>query len=451
MRPAVIRDFTMASLVLCAAAIGGIVVLRPDPTVRLEAELSRLEPEEALKGLREAERRVTFHDNLELLYGRLSLADGDLDSARRSFQRLLARAGPSEEVLEALAGIEATAGDLTAAAAFLRRAYDTFPTEERRLRLGGWYRTLHQPEAERDLLLSEDPVVLTPWEIEHLGLLLIREARLDDYERLLATLADSDAESHLAYKRKLLEFLIEAGRSREAVSVAARWAAGPQAAEALDTSVRAMIGRGAIDAAVVLARDGFTVAPADSHVVLPIFARSGHGGIARILQLEWLATRTTLSDAEWSTLSLLAEGTGDMTGLQRALAFGGRSASPGSTAPALMQFVRYRGPQALVPYRNLLNEDIYKAVPLLGAAWNGWQGDHAATYRYLIAASQQPLSEWDQLIWMSLLERLKGSPFHRALLAGAVEHPGLRQRLRDSIIPARPSSQSASGSADRAG
>ena len=98
--------------------------------------------------------------------------------------------------------------------------------------------------------------------------------------------------------------------------MAARWIEGPQAAEALETSVRAMIGRGAINAAVLLARKGFVLAPADSHVVLPIFARSGHGGIARILQREWLATRTTLSDAEWSTLSLLAESTGDMRGLK---------------------------------------------------------------------------------------------------------------------------------------
>lgn len=451
MQPAVMRDFAMGSLVLCAVAIGGIVVLRPDPAVRLEAELSRLEPEEALKELREVEGRVTFHDNLELLYGRLSLADGDLDSARRSFQRLLAGAGPSEEVLEALAGIEATAGDLTAAAAFLQQAYDAFPTEERRLRLGGWYRSLHRPEAERDLLLSQDPVVLTTWEIEHLGLLLIHEGRIDDYERLLATLADSDVEGHLTYKRKLLGFLIEAGRSREAVLVAARWIEGQQAAEALETSVRAMIGRGAINAAVLLARKGFVLAPADSHVVLPIFARSGHGGIARILQREWLATRTTLSDAEWSTLSLLAESTGDMRGLQAALASGGQSASAASTGHALMQFLRYRGPQALVPFRNLLNQDIYKEVPLVGAAWNGWQGDRTATYRYLLAASHQPLSDWDQLIWMSLLEGLKGTSFHRSLLAGAVDHPGLRQRLRDSVIPVRPSSQSASGSADKAG
>jgi hypothetical protein len=52
---------------------------------------------------------------------------------------------------------------------------------------------------------------------------------------------------------------------------------------------------------------------------------------------------------------------------------------------------------------------------------------------------------------MSLLEGLRGSPLHRALLAGTVDHPGLRQRLRDSVIPARPASVTATGSADRPG
>lgn len=445
------RNFALASAALCAAAVAGVMALRPDPAVRLEAELSRLEPEEALRELRGAEGRIAFHDNLELLYGRLSLADGDLDRARRSFQRLHAQASPSEEVLETLAGIEAAAGDLAAAAVYLRQAQEAFPSADRRLRLGGWYQALRQPGAERDLLLSEDPTVLTPPEIERLGLLLIHDGRIRDYEALFTTLADSTVDGHLAFKRRLLEYLIEAGRSAEAVAAAARWTAGPQGAEALEASVRALIGRGAIDAAILVARDGFRAVPAESHKVLPIFARSGHGGIARILQGEWLATRTTLTDAEWETLSYLAESTGDMRGLQAALASGGGMAGAPAVGQALMQFVRYRGAGALVPWRGLLNEDVYKAAPLVGAAWANWRGDRAATYRHLVAASRQPLSEWDQLIWMSLLDGLRGSPFHRMLLAGAVDHPGLRQRLRDSVIPALPASAAATGSADRPG
>lgn len=451
MRLDVMRNFAVASLALCAAAVAGVMALRPDPAVQLEAELSRLEPEEALRELRGAEDRIAFHDNLELLYGRLSLADGDLDRARRSFQRLRAQASPSEEVLETLAGIEAAAGDLAAAAVFLRQAQEAFPSAQRRLRLGGWYQALRRPEAERDLLLSEDPTVLTPGEIDRLGLLLIHGGRTRDYETLFTTLADSSVDGHLAFKRKLLEYLIETGRPAEAVAAAARWTAGHKGAEALDASVRALIGRGAIDAAILVSRDGFRAVPGESHVVLPIFARSGHGGVARILQGEWLATRTALTDAEWATLSYLAESTGDMRGLQAALASDGGMAGALATGQALMQFVRYRGAQALVPWRGLLNEDVYKAAPLVGAAWASWRGDRAATYRHLVAAARQPLSEWDQLIWMSLLEGLRGSPLHRALLAGTVDHPGLRQRLRDSVIPARPASVTATGSADRPG
>ncbi|MTE01489.1 hypothetical protein GIY56_14465 [Paracoccus sp. YIM 132242] len=449
--PDVMRTVVLASLALCGGAMAGVMALRPDPAVRLEAELSRLEPEDALRELRGAEGRIAFHDNLELLYGRLSLADGDLDRARRSFRRLQAQASPSEEVLETLAGIEAAAGDLAAAAAFLRQAQDAFPSADRRLRLGGWYQALRQPEAERDLLLSEDPTVLTPGEIDRLGLLLIRDGRIADYEALFTTLADSTAEGHLSFKRRLLEFLVESGRPAEAVAAAARWTAGPQGAAALEASVRALIGRGAIDAAILVARDGFRLAPGDSHVALPVFARSGHGGVARLLQGEWLASRPTLSDAEWATLTHLAESTGDMRGLQVALASGGGQAGAPALGQALMQFVRYRGAGALVPWRGLLSEDVFKEVPLVGAAWANWRGDRPATYRHLVAASNQPLSDWDQLIWMSLLDGLRGSPFHRVLLAGAVDHPGLRQRLRDSVIPARPARAALSASPDKPG
>ncbi|MCQ0971432.1 hypothetical protein MLD63_13480 [Paracoccus sp. TK19116] len=450
MRPDVKRDFVMISLLVAAGALGGILALQPDPSVRLEAELSRLEPEDALQELREVDGRIAFDDNLELLYGRLLLADGDLDVAQRSFLTLLKRAGPSEEVLDTLAGINATAGDLKTAASYLRQAYDIFPSPERRLRLVGWYRALRQPEAERDLLLSAPPETLTTWEIERLALLLIHDERIDEYETLISSLANSDVEDHLAFKRSLLEFLVESGRSSGAVAVASHWAQEPGAAEALDVSLRALIGRGAIDAAILVARESFRLAPQDSHVVLPIFAQSGHGGIARILQNEWLASKGTLTEAEWDTLTIVAESTGDMRGLQVALS-SNLLAGAGPTSRALMQFMRYRGAQALVPYRSLMNEDVYKEAPLLGAAWSAWQGDQASTYRHLVAAGGQDQSEWDQLIWMSLLDRLKGSPFHRALLAGEAQNIGLRQRLRDSVIPARPASVTASGSADIAG
>lgn len=449
--PRMMRNAALASVAVCIGAMAGVMALRPHPAVRLEAELSRLKPEDALRELRGAEELVALHDNLELLLGRLSLADGDLDRARQSFRRLQDPDNPSEEVLETLAGIEAAAGNLEEAAVFLRQAHDAFPSERRRLQLGGWYQVLRQPEAERDLLLSADPLTLTAGEVDRLGLLLIRDGRIADYETLFTTLADSTVEGHLAFKRRLLEFLVESGRPVEAVAAAARWTAGPKGAESLEASVRALIGRGAIDAAILVARDGFRLAPGDAHAVLPVFARSGHGGVARVLQGEWLATRTTLSEAEWATLSYLAETTGDMRGLQAALASAGHMTASPAVGQALMQFVRYRGPQALVPWRGLLNEDVYKAAPLVGAAWAGWRGDRAATYRHLVAASREPLSDWDQMIWMSLVDSLRGSPFHRTLLAGTVDHPGLRQRLRDSVIPALPASAAASSSADKPG
>jgi hypothetical protein len=451
MRPEVMREYAVASVILSVLAVGGIVALRPDPAVRFEAELSRLEPEGALRELRAVDGRMTFHANLELLYGHLSLADGDLEGARRSFGRLLRRADPSEEVLETLAHIEALSGNLAHAATYLSQVHQLAPTDERRLRLGAWYRTLRRPEAERVLLASVDPTALTPWEVERLGVLLLDARRLHAYEDLLTRLAEQPGAEGLPAKQRLLEYLVEVSAPSLAVAAATRWAQQPKPGPALETSVRALIGRGAIDAAILVARAGIAHAPREAHAVLPVFARSGHGGLARMLQDEWLATRDSLSEAEWATLSLLAESTGDMRALHKALSMPALRAGPQVTGQALMQFVRYRGAQALLPYRGLLDQATCDAVPLMGAAWAAWRGDQAQTYRHLVAASAQPLSEWDQLIWMSLFDSLRGSPFQRRLLEGAVTDPALRQRMREGVIPLRPANAAASASAARPG
>ncbi|MGC1259692.1 MAG: hypothetical protein WA873_03425, partial [Jannaschia helgolandensis] len=74
MRLEAMRDYAIVSVVVGVIAVGGIVALRPDPAIKFEADLSRMEPEEALKELRQAEGKIVFHDNLELVFGRLSLA-----------------------------------------------------------------------------------------------------------------------------------------------------------------------------------------------------------------------------------------------------------------------------------------------------------------------------------------------------------------------------------------
>ncbi|MBB1491248.1 MULTISPECIES: hypothetical protein [unclassified Paracoccus (in: a-proteobacteria)] len=433
------RNYAAVFLTLCGFAIAALVMLRPDPGVRFEAELSRLEPEDALFRLREAEGKFAFHDNLELLYGRLSLADGDLPSARRSFLRVLSGARPSEEVLEALAGIEIVAGDLGLAAAYLQQAYDLFPTPERRERLGLWYRSLRMADAERGVLQSVEPSRLTAWEARRLSKLLMAGDR-GVYEQLLVELAGKSGEEGLTFKKRLLEHLAETGQMAAAVQHASAWLeSDPDAGAVLEVSVRSLIGRGALDPAIIVARNGFAAAPQDSHLVLPVFAKSGHGGVARILQSEWLAGRTVLSSPEWDTLLFMAETSGDLRALRSVLASHQAAlAEPAVIGRALTQFLRYRGAGALVPYRRLLSPEVQEAAPLVAAAWTGWTGDRRASYDFLLKAAQAPLSEWDQSIWMFISDGLRGSLFHRALLAGGASNADLQRRLRDSVIPARP-------------
>lgn len=445
------RDVAIAVLILCSGVVAGLVALRPAPEIRFEAGLAQLEPDAALLQLHEAQGVITFTDNLELLYGRLLLADGDLEAARQSILRLLARSPSTVTALDMLAEIEMIKGDLPRAIVALRRAYHVEPSPDRRSRLAGWYGVLRMADAERALLASVAPATLSRHEVDRLSLLLIDAGRIDEYEDLLALLADGEGLDHLVFKRRWLEHLIESGRPADAVTMASQWAHRPDAAAVLEASIQALIGRGAIDAAIRLAREGFVVAPDDGHVALPALARSGHGGVARMLQAEWLASRESLSAADWATLTAIAESTGDLAGLHEAFVSGKGPIGAEATADALMQFLRYRGAQALLPYRSLLDGPVTDHAPLLGAAWAMWRGDRAVGYDNLLAAAQQPLSDWDQLIWMSLAEGLRGTPLHRQLLVGAIDHPGLRQRLRDGVIPARPLDALAAGSVPRPG
>ena len=97
-----------------------------------------------------------------------------------------------------------------------------------------------------------------------------------------------------------------------------------------------------------------------------------------------------------------------------------------------MQFLRYQGPRALLPYRTYMTLETLEERPLLGAAWHAWHNRPEEAYRYLAAAAGTSLSDWDSSIWMSIATDLRGTPFYRQLLASEVNDT----RLRDMMIGA---------------
>jgi hypothetical protein len=73
-------------------------------------------------------------------------------------------------------------------------------------------------------------------------------------------------------------------------------------------------------------------------------------------------------------------------------------------------------------------------MPLIGAAWFGWQRRPQLTYDYLVGASARPLTDWDRSIWMSIANDLRGTPFYRSLLAGVPSDTGIQLLLRSSVL-----------------
>ncbi|TNC74975.1 hypothetical protein [Rubellimicrobium roseum] len=435
------QRYAFALFAICAVAVYAILVLRPDPAVEFEAELSGMEPAEALARLEARDGRVDLTENLRLLQARLATAAGDLDAARAAYEEIIATGSPTARLFDELADVAALSGDLAAAAAFKARAQDMEPQADRRQALGYWYRLLGDEAEETRLLVATAPERLTDFERERLAALLLARGETDAYRDLHMAISETGGEGALAARRRLLELGIDAGRPDEALELALGWfRMEPHRKEGLDASLRTLVGRGALDQAVRLATVAVGTDPEIGPVPVTAFIDTGHGGIGRRLQALWLAGDAGLDGQDWQALVRVAERTGDLTGLREALARASHRRSPDGIAadappPAtvFLQFLRYQGARALLPYQGAMTSQTFEGAPLVGAAWYGWLRQPTATYDYLLAAAEGPLTDWDRAIWMSVASDLRGTPFFRSLLAGAPRDAGLRELLSRDV------------------
>jgi hypothetical protein len=154
--------------------------------------------------------------------------------------------------------------------------------------------------------------------------------------------------------------------------------------------------------------------------------------------MNWLARDGSLDAEDWDALVRVAEQSGDLTGLRTAIAraavgpFDGQGDAP-PPATAFLQFLRYQGARALIPYESTMTSETFEEVPLIGAAWHGWLRQPKESFDYLLAAANGPLTDWDRAIWMLIAYDLRSTTFYRDLLAGAPADAGLRDLLSLSI------------------
>lgn len=432
------QRYALALFVICVVAVYAILELRPDPAVELEAELSRMAPEQALARLDALDSDTVFTENLRLMHARLAAAAGDLATAEAAYRDVVEAGGPTSEVLDELAHVAALAGDLAGAAVSKARAEALNPDDERRQTLGYWYRLLGDDAGEVSLLSATEPRRLTAFERERLAALHLAAGNVEAYRDMLAAMSDSGGDDALTARRQLLELSIEAGDPDAALTQALDWsAAAPEDRDGLEASLKTLVGRGALDQAVALATRSIEANPEIGSVPVMVFIGTGHGGIGRRIQALWLAADAGLDDEDWQALIRVAEQSGDLAALRLALARG--EARPGAAggetddaqppADAFLQFLRYQGVRALLPYRGAMTREIFEDGPLIGAAWHGWHRQPEETYGYLLAAAEGPLTDWDRAIWMSVADDLRGTPLYRELLAGAPEDAGLRDLL----------------------
>lgn len=435
------RRYILASSAICLLAIGVVVLLQPDPMVRLEAELASLEPEEALERLAAAEDAGPLSRNLYLMHARLDVAHGDFDAARQGYLRVLVDSTGHAKTLDEMAELAALRGDLPAAVMLRKRAYHQAPDMVRRQDLGYLLRLSGNSAAEMDLLRDVSPRLLTPFERQRLSDLLLASGDIGAYRDMLVFLSDGTDETALAARRQLLELDIETGQPDQAMARASDWNAdAPADRDTLDQSLRTLIGRGATAEALTVAERSIVNDPEIGAVSVDAFLGAGHGGIGRHLQSLWLDADPELDAADWLALALNAERSGDMAALRRALARTTAADAPPSPA-VFLQMLRYQGARALLPYRDFMTPDLFSQMPLLGAAWCNLHRDMPQTFAYLLDAANATdplLTEWDRQIWMLVAQDLRGTPYYRDLLSGALADGGITTLLRAGVLAVVP-------------
>lgn len=436
------QRYTFALVVVCVFAIFAVFLLKPDPATKLEAELARMAPDEALAQLDALKGDIAFTENLQLMHARLAASAGNFETAQTAYGQVIDMGGPTSQMLDELAEVAVLAGDLGGAVNYKAQAQALSPNAERRQTLGYWYRLLGDDVRETELLSATVPRRLTTFERERLAELYLDAGNVDAYRKLLTAISESNDKDAPLARRQLLELNIEAGEPDVALQQALDWlTAAPHDGDGLEVSLKTFVGRGALDAAVELAIRANEINAELGAVTATVFIGTGHGGVGRRMLALWLASDPALDNKDWQVLIRIIGQTGDLSALRRALARGGSGGGSNDVpapAAAFLQILRYQGARALSPYQSMMTSKIFEDVPLVGAAWYGWRRQPQETYAYLLAAAAGPLTDWDRAIWMLVASDLRGTPFYRELLAGAPDDAGLRELLHRGIRPPVP-------------
>lgn len=401
-----VRRPVLVFVLFCLCAIVAVMVLRPGDALRREADLAAAVPTSALAELGGYVAYGPDEQAIAQMHAQLALGAGDFDLARNLLADLAANFPDDASLWDLLAHTEIVAGDFTTASTHLARAYGLDPTKPRRDRLGLLYRVLDRQPAEAALLVDAPVHELSMAELDRAVALLLAADRADEVIDLyLRHIAEGSAHAEMI-KQKLVVFLIDIGRSDDARAYAISWIEHASQGGALSSDlVRSFIARGAIDSALTIAAHQMANGSDGMGQIVLRFAESGHGALARKLQSDWLAQAEDLSEDDWSALSQMAARTGDLSGLRSAL-FHHQTPAPAMLGEALLQFLRYYGPQALLPFRAHMGEDLSEAAPLVGAGFALEMSHPETAARLLARAKAEGLGPRDQLVWQSLADRL---------------------------------------------
>ncbi len=401
---------------LCFLSLTAVVMLAASPEYRLERSLNFLSFEEALTLLN---RKFDAGDRSAALLSRRAeyqIRAGEFTAARQSYAALAEQPGSALTAQEALAQLALELGDLELASRHLAKALVLDPDPERLDRLARILQLLRRPAEERALLESIAPDKLTDRSAERLLELQIAASDHAAVERMLRARAEIDHADRPHMRTALVELLAGSDRVDEGIILAATWAGRDGDAETLARVIEHLLERGIIEHARILAETAMSHGVADAHAVIPVFARSGHGLIARQLLEDWVGTTASLDARDQASLLRYSQIMNDYTLARRVL----RRNRPGRLEPDFVLGVirgsYYRfGANVLVDFRDHLKPDILATDPLFAAEAMLALRQQPYAFRYLVAAAQAELAEWEEVSWTTLATQITPASTRMAL------------------------------------
>ena len=401
------RDPLLKLIILAGLGAAAALILLPKGELGQEAELASLPPSESLARLDAMDEQLT--PQLAFRHAELIAASGDAKTADALLASLAKRSGNTNAIATARADLALRSNNLVLAVEHLQEAHSPASDQLQRQRLGRLYHRLGDTENERALLKAVNFADLTGSERLRLVDLVADQGATSEARALAETAVQMGGADAPEQAERFTALALSSEDPGEFVKTMANWLGGPNA-EGLALPIATVL-TAVPKQSRAIASQMVASAPETRPLLVSTLSRVELFGAARMLAKPWAVTGPPDRES-WNTLALYADWSADIGLLETTLQH--PDVPDDLPLKYVLPLVRYRGGQALLPYRHWLSDDRLAEAPLIDAAWAIWKQFPDASFAALRQAAKQ---ETDPALWRRIASDLEGTGYLERLQA----------------------------------